>query len=269
MKKNWTGERLETFINGRDAIEHLHRYAILSNCIINKVVLDIACGEGYGSNLLAQNASYVHGVDIDEQTIILANKKYKKKNLNYTVGDTSKIPFDNNFFDVVVSYETIEHHDQHHEMIKEIKRVLKPNGKIIISTPDKLFYSDKTNFSNKFHIKELYKQEFLNLMSSYFSKTQLLTQQYSNGVSIIQDETEISNLTFFTGNFIEIHKKAIDPLYLIIIASDIDFSKTKISIFDGVKILEEQLQKTIYSTKSYKIGNMILLPIRWIRKKIK
>ena len=80
MGHNWTGERLETFVYSRDAIEHLHRYALAKKYVNNKVVLDIASGEGYGSNLLCANAKHVYGVDIEEKVIERAKKKYKKNN---------------------------------------------------------------------------------------------------------------------------------------------------------------------------------------------
>ena len=163
MKKKWTGERLETFIFSRDAIEHLHRYAIVKNYIKDKIVLDIACGEGYGSALLAENAMQVYGVDIDEMTVNSASKKYVKKNLNYLVGDVTKISFDDNSIDVIVSFETLEHHNKHEEMMQEFKRVLKPDGILVLSTPDKLYYTDEANFKNIYHIKELYKDDFFKL----------------------------------------------------------------------------------------------------------
>jgi len=62
--KNWTGERLETHILNVITIEHLHRYALALPHSTGKIVLDIACGDGYGSNLLARNAVSVIGVDI-------------------------------------------------------------------------------------------------------------------------------------------------------------------------------------------------------------
>ncbi len=269
MKEKWTGERLETFIYSRDTIEHLHRYCIVNSYIENKIVLDIACGEGYGSNIISRKASFVYGVDIDEMTIQNAKKKYLQSNLEYKIGNATNIPFEDNTFDVVVSFETIEHHDKHDEMIAEIKRVLKPEGIIIISTPDKLFYTDKPKYNNKYHVKELYKNEFSNLISKYFSKSQLLTQQYTNGISIIQDESENLELSFFTGDYTSVCQKVIDPMYLILIAGDSDFINQKKSIFDGGEIIEQQIQEQIYNSNSYKVGFFFLKPLRIIKKMLK
>ena len=273
MTKKWTGERLETFIHSRDTIEHLHRYAIVNDYIKGKKVLDIACGEGYGSNLISNEAKYVYGVDIDSQVIENAKIKYKKANIEFIAGSTDNIPLDDASVDVVVSFETIEHHDKHHEMMIEIKRVLKPNGIVIISTPDKLYYSDKRNAKNEFHIKELYKKEFLDLVSSYFNKVQLLNQIYVDGNSFIQEDSEsLLECKFYKGDFKKLEKTEAVPLYLISILSNSNFNKQSVSIFNGSMVLETEYSRKvtdIYQSTSYKLGRFILLPYRLIKKILK
>lgn len=267
MGKNWTGERLETFIYSRDAIEHLHRYSIVNEYIGNKIVLDIACGEGYGSNIMSETAEFVYGVDIDQSTIEKASKKYKRQNLKYSQGDATNIPLEDNSVDVVISFETIEHHDQHEKMMAEIKRVLKPNGITIISTPDKLYYSDIPKFANKFHVKELYKEEFSTLICTYFSKVQMLRQKYSDGVSIVENDDN-SALTIYSGSYESVYRKDIHPLYLVAIASDADFKFQKTSIFEGVKFLDDQVQSTYLSSPSFRLGSFLLFPFRYIKKRL-
>ncbi|MEP6927289.1 MAG: class I SAM-dependent methyltransferase [Ginsengibacter sp.] len=178
MKKKSAGERLETHQFGEVMLEHLHRYAITLELCKNKVVLDIASGEGYGSNMLANVASNVTGVDISYEAINAANVKYARKqdNLEFIKGSADSIPTKSDLYDVVVSFETIEHHDRHKEMIAEIKRVLKPDGLLIISSPDKLFYSDKKGTTNPFHVKELYKDEFKSLLTDSFKNAELFRQ---------------------------------------------------------------------------------------------
>ena len=135
--KDWTGERLETFVFNETTIEHLHRYAIAMEFCSGKTVLDIACGEGYGSNLLSAKATHVTGMDADAITIEKATAKYKRDNLYFVQSKAEKIAAADTEFDIVVSLETLEHLSDHTAMMKEIKRVMKPGGLLIISTPDK------------------------------------------------------------------------------------------------------------------------------------
>jgi ubiquinone/menaquinone biosynthesis C-methylase UbiE len=270
MVKKYTGERLETYIYSKSAIDHLHRYAIASKFVKDKIVLDIASGEGYGSNLISKDAAFVYGVDIDKTTVANAQLKYKKENLKFLVGNTSSISLENNSVDIVISFETIEHHNEHDEMMFEIKRVLKPSGMLIISTPDKLTYSDKRNYNNEFHVKELYKQEFKNLIASHFENYQLLNQSYINGNSLVLDEINEREAVFFTGNYSLLKEINVDSLYLIILASDALFDKQNMSVFDGAQILKlnnvDMISKKIYNSNSYKTGHFILLPFKILKK---
>lgn len=273
MNKKWTGERLETFIQTRDTIDHLHRYAIVMDYIKDKVVLDIACGEGYGSNLMSERAQYVYGVDIDNETILKAQKKYRKENLVFQIGRADLIPIKENSIDIVVSFETIEHHDKHEEMMLEVKRVLKPNGLLIISTPDKYFYSDKRGFKNEFHVKELYREDFVSLISSHFQISKLLSQSYINGNSYICKDSEEKKIKVYGGDFFSVKEEDFEPLYLLLFASDNEFKEPSNSFFNGFKIgnyeREEIIKMRIQNSNSFKVGNFILYPIKLLKKYFK
>src|SRR5258705_5166321 len=156
----WTGERMETFVLNELTIEHLHRYALAMEFADGKKVLDIACGEGYGTHLLATRATYATGMDIDKSTIEKAKAKYDKKNISFLVSGAEKISANDNEFDLVGCFETLEHLSDHASVLKEIKRVLKPGGLLIISTPDKNTYTEARGYKNPFHAKELYYDEF-------------------------------------------------------------------------------------------------------------
>jgi len=267
-KNKFAGERLETYIYDANAIKHLHRYAIASKFVKEKVVLDIASGEGYGSNLMSQYASFVYGVDIDKETIEKAKLKYKKSNIQFIVGSTSNIPLEDKSVDVVISYETLEHHDEHERMFKEIKRVLRPNGVSIISTPDKRFYSDMRNYNNEFHVKELYKSEFIDLVKKFFAKYQLLTQSYLNGNSIVLDEISRSVIEFHTGDYSYSKKIDSPPQFMIAIISDSNFEKHYNSIYDGSSILKnnadnQKKNDQVYNSNSYRLGHALLLPFKF------
>ena len=162
-------------------IEHWHRYQIASALVGGKRVLDIASGEGYGSALLASRAATVVGVDISADAVADAAQNYRRDNLSFRTGSCSAIPLADASVDVVVSFETLEHHGEHEEMFREIKRVLIPGGVCIISTPDRYIYSEITDYKNPFHVKELSAGEFDAIVKKYFLNHSLLGQKYLIG----------------------------------------------------------------------------------------
>jgi len=103
----WTGERYLPWMEiGEIHYEHLHRYYFASQFTRSK--LDLACGEGYGTDIIAENAKEVIGIDIDEKMILHANQKYKKKNLEFKVGSITQVPIEKNHqFDVIVCFERV------------------------------------------------------------------------------------------------------------------------------------------------------------------
>jgi len=184
MDLEWTGERYVPQIRGIIALEHLHRYAFASEHVKDKVVLDIACGEGYGSEILSRYAENVYGFDIDSKTIKHASKKYVKQNLHFQVASCTKIPLPDSSVDVVVSFETIEHVDEQELMLFEMKRIMRPGGILIISSPDKHEYSEIMCRMNPFHVKELTISEFSKVLSSFFNNIALFGQRVIYGSAL-------------------------------------------------------------------------------------
>ena len=177
----WTGERYIPGMGGRIEVEHLHRYAMALQLAQGKDVLDIACGEGYGTHLLSTVARFAAGVDISSQAIGHASQAYQSANLEFRNGSCASIPYSDRSFDLVVSFETIEHHDQHHEMMREFRRVLRQGGLLLISSPDKLHYAGCSGDANPFHVKELCEEEFLQLLQSCFRHVTLYGQKICFG----------------------------------------------------------------------------------------
>lgn len=177
----FTGERYVSHINIPEiSYEHWHRYLWAEQFVQGKVVLDIASGEGYGSNLLADSAARVVGVDISEESVQFAASKYLQANLEFYVGSAAQIPIEGeNIFDVIVCFETIEHLSEEHQQhfFSEASRLIKPDGLMLISTPNKLFYSDKTQYQNEHHLKEFYPHEFVALLKSHFGYVSLFGQK--------------------------------------------------------------------------------------------
>jgi ubiquinone/menaquinone biosynthesis C-methylase UbiE len=280
MDKKSTGERLEFYDFSDVTVEHLHRYALANDFVSGKVVLDIASGEGYGSYILSNNALEVIGVDIDIDSIKNAKEKYSKNNLKFIVGSADSIPVESNSIDVVVSFETIEHHDKHEEMFLEIKRVLKKEGVLIISSPDKKYYSDIPNFKNKFHVKELYFEEFKGLVEKKFKNTKFLFQKAYNFNSFIAPSNNYLKTIVYTGDYNALAKEISIPLYNIAICSDDYIDEILPSIFNGKQISDlqnatvltrmlEHHKNRIYNTNSYKFGNLILSPLFLLKKILK
>ena len=159
QKLPWYGKRLIQ--------EHLTRYQFATPFVQDKIVVDIACGTGYGSKLLANaGAKQVIGIDNDQQAIGIAEKKYQAKNLSYVIGDAEKLSLKTSSIDMIVSFETIEHFVYPQRFLHEIKRILKPDGMLILSTPNQaLSYRD-----NPFHVKEYTYHEFQLMFSSFTQK---------------------------------------------------------------------------------------------------
>jgi ubiquinone/menaquinone biosynthesis C-methylase UbiE len=272
----WTGERLVTSIFNFGAIDHLHRYALAMQLIEDKDILDIASGEGYGSFLLSKGSKSVIGVDISAEAVEHSTKKYKKSNLLFKTGAADSIPLPDGSIDVVVSFETIEHLDRHNEMIIEIKRVLRHDGILIISSPDKSNYSESPGITNPFHIKELYQKEFKALLRAHFDHTIFLNQKSIYG-SLIVPETDLSLYKEFLGDYqsISMENGMQNPVYNICIASKNAIEFHIGSFFSGKKCSDyatpgeiEQLRNELWqirNSRGYKFLSYIRTRITPIR----
>jgi 2-polyprenyl-3-methyl-5-hydroxy-6-metoxy-1,4-benzoquinol methylase/GT2 family glycosyltransferase/ADP-heptose:LPS heptosyltransferase len=229
----FTGERFVSDMQGAQiSYEHWHRYMYATQFVSGKKVLDIACGEGYGSDYLSNFASEVVGVDISNEAVDFAKKKYTKSNVSFLQGSAAQIPVDGeNVFDVIVSFETIEHISESDQanFLREAVRLLKPDGKLIISTPDKKNYSDIPNFRNEFHIKEFYQDEFKKFLKVGFENVYLLGQRISVGSHLWSLDEEHENLnvsknylisTNLNGGFCEAKKES-GEIYFVAICSNV------------------------------------------------
>jgi ubiquinone/menaquinone biosynthesis C-methylase UbiE len=279
-------ERLLTDRFTLSAVEHLHRYALAADICHGMEVLDIASGEGYGSNLLSRKARRVIGVDLSKDATEQAKAKYSHPNLSYIQGAAEAIPLDDASVDAVVSFETLEHHDKHEEMLAEIKRVLRPDGVLIISTPDKLFYSDIPQYTNEFHVRELYLDEFRALIQRHFHRHRLLSQGPTFG-TIIAPGDDWGSFSYYGGDFqtCDSVQRLTHTEYNIGIASDGDLPEVGVSFFDGYLALEEyrrQVEKRerrvphlekrlrnreqfiheLQNSVSYRLGRSLTWPLR-------
>lgn len=236
----WTGERFIPNLDGNIAFEHLHRYAIASLIARGKVVLDIASGEGYGSRLLSSVAKHVTGIDIDAQSVLHASQKYAATNVRFQQGSCLEIPCADASFDVVVSFETLEHVTDHDRVYREFRRVLVPTGMLIISCPEKAVYSDASGYSNPFHEHELYTEEFIQLNRSHFQYCTFMQQKIAHGSVIgpIDAGSQRCEFVNVLGNASELHlgPRLHMPMYNLAICSNAIACIPVTSIFEGLSL---------------------------------
>jgi len=139
--------------------EHAARYVFSLAFVENKVVLDIACGTGYGIAILKKQAKHVIGVDVDPEAAGEALGECDDR-ADVLLGDGLGLPFADAKFDVITSFETLEHLHERAKFLTELARVLRPDGVLLLSTPN-ANYSVPVNGkpSNPFHIHEYTPQE--------------------------------------------------------------------------------------------------------------
>jgi len=174
----FTGERFTPECVREIWYEHWHRYVFACAFAQGRRVLDAACGEGYGSALLAASADSVLGVDIAESAVAHARQRYgQHANLRFEQGDCTALSCGDAQFDLIVSFETLEHVAAQQELIAGFARALAPGGLLIVSSPDKRTYSEKSGFRNEFHVRELYREELLELLRPHFPFVRLYGQK--------------------------------------------------------------------------------------------
>lgn len=155
--------------------EHLNRYKYILKYIDHKNVLDIACGAGYGSYLMANEgrANLVVGVDMDPNAIRYGNHRYRNDNIVRYIADATNFK-DNIKFDVIVCFETIEHIKDYKGLISNLYNNLKEGGMLLISTPITKITNVTPN--NPYHVIEWNFFDFQNLFVDKFEIKEILLQ---------------------------------------------------------------------------------------------
>ncbi|MBN1824050.1 MAG: class I SAM-dependent methyltransferase [Endomicrobiales bacterium] len=121
--------------------DHLSRYSFVRDIVKGKKVLDIACGTGYGSKMIAEyGASSVDGMDINPANIEYAKDKYRHPCVNFALGDICAIGSENKY-DVIVSFETIEHVPDYKKALHSIFESAVQGGLLVVSSPNRMVTS--------------------------------------------------------------------------------------------------------------------------------
>jgi SAM-dependent methyltransferase len=218
----FTGERFTPECAREIWYEHWHRYQFASALASGKRVLDAACGEGYGSALLAATARSVLGMDIADGAVRHARQRYGQfANLTFEQGDCTALAPVDVPYDLIVSFETLEHVAAQEALVAGFARALADDGVLVVSSPDKRTYSDATGFRNEFHVRELYRDELLALLTAHFPTVRLFGQKLLFQ-SVIWDERQPGNgpVMAATADAQGVEQGLIyDPLYFIAVCA--------------------------------------------------
>lgn len=223
----FTGERFLPEREGEIWYEHWHRYALASQLSQHRTVLDVACGEGYGAAMMAGNAVRVTGVDISADAIRHAGNRYGHlANLEFITASCDNLPFPDASFDLAISFETIEHIETQPAFIAELARVLRPDGVLLLSSPNKRLYSDAHDYHNEFHVRELYRNELEELLCEAFPHRSWLGQKllFHSVIwpAIWPENGDVATTEYLVGEGGQVavgHCPSVEPMYYIVACS--------------------------------------------------
>ena len=179
-----TGERLVPERQHGELVyaEHLARYRLAAQLAPGRRVLDAACGEGYGAAMLAAaGASSVVGVDLDG---VVVEHVRRRHGIEAREADVCDLPFENGAFELVVSFETIEHVREPERALAELARVCARDGLVVLSTPNAGQYL----VENEFHVREFAHDEFVAMLEGCFPSVRLLYQHNWLTSAVLDEE---------------------------------------------------------------------------------
>lgn len=148
------------------AYEHAAREAS------NKRVLDLGCNTGYGTAILARKSKSIVGVDVSEGAVSAASREHA--NIEFHLVNGKELPFPSGSFDLVTSFQVIEHLVDPRQYLDEIRRVLVPGGVVLFTTPNAVLRLDPGMKPwNQFHVREFNADELVDLLQPFFSKVEI------------------------------------------------------------------------------------------------
>ena len=183
----FTGERVVPGLVDPNLFnEHLARYRFAARFAEGRQVLDAGCGSGYGTAELA-NAARVVAMDISGEATAHARLTFSRSGAHFLQGACESLPFADASFDLVVAFEVIEHLERWREMLAEARRVLRPSGVLLVSTPNKAFYAESRAEAgpNPYHVREFEYADFEAALEELFPHVQLWNQNHSESISFV------------------------------------------------------------------------------------
>jgi SAM-dependent methyltransferase len=179
--------------------EHRSRYRFAAQFAAGRRVLDVASGAGFGLQMLRQAGATPVGLDYDRVSLVEARRLDPSSRLVHA--DGTRMPLDDASFDLVVSFETIEHVPDAAALVAEMRRVLKPGGRLVLSTPNRAFGPPALHTGNPFHVREFTAAELRELLRIAFAEVRLYGQRPSAAYRyvpylLVEPRYELSALTW-------------------------------------------------------------------------
>jgi len=164
--------------------EHRGRYWWAAQVAAGRSVLDVGCGTGYGAQILANaGALKVIGVDVAADVVEMAGREYRSDRLAFVCADAARLPFEDASFDLAVCFEVIEHLPMEAGVMDELRRVLRPDGIALISSPNSRVYPS----GNPHHVHQFAPDELLVAARRSFASATLYHQTPMLCAAILDD----------------------------------------------------------------------------------
>jgi SAM-dependent methyltransferase/uncharacterized coiled-coil protein SlyX len=180
----FTGERVIPGLVDADLFnEHLSRYRFAALFAAPEMaVLDAGCGTGYGSAEF--HARAVAAIDLSSEAVAHAATHYARAGAFFAAASCAALPFRDAVFDLVVSFEVIEHLPDYRALLSEARRVLKPGGIFLVSTPNRAYYAESRAQAgpNPFHVREFDYPEFSQILSDFFPHVEIWAQNHTDAI---------------------------------------------------------------------------------------
>lgn len=204
-KLKMTGERVVPHDIGTpmeyfQLLRHLFIYGFLKKELKSSDrVLEVGFGEGYGTHMLSEACQEIVGIDVEKRAVEYANYKYKNTKCRFEYYDGNTIPYPDNSFETVISFQVIEHVQDDLNFITQLHRVLKKGGKLYITTPNKTIRLKPGQKPwNRFHVREYYPHELKSLLKKCFSEVNIF------GISATEELHRLEKSRFRQGFLISL-----------------------------------------------------------------
>jgi ubiquinone/menaquinone biosynthesis C-methylase UbiE len=186
---DFTGERVVPGLVDPNLFnEHLARYRFAAAQFGSGPVrvLDAGCGTGYGTAQFGPDATVI-GIDVAGDALLHARDNFGRPGVCFVQAGCETLPFADSSFDLIVAFEVIEHIERWRDMLREAKRVLKPSGLFLVSTPNKTYYAESRRDAgpNPYHVHEFEYEEFAAALREVFPHAHLWSQNHSEAIAFV------------------------------------------------------------------------------------